>query len=91
MQDRLQRITLFQHRRFFRTLAVTLRGAVYCPIPDYSLLGVHVQVTGKISVTGNAMSRTFFLRAGRQANASLDLRVARGFTLVRTRTGCLGV
>lgn len=91
LQNRIRKITLFQHQRFFRTLANTLHGATFGPTPRYSLAGVRLQVTGKISVTGNAMSRTYMLRAGAQSNSSLRLRLAQGFTLVRTRTGCLGV
>jgi len=48
-------------------------------------------VAGKISVTGNAMARVYQLRAGVQGNAALYLRHTQTFTLVRTRTGCLGV
>lgn len=87
----MQTMSLFQHQRFFRTLAVTLRSAVISPLFRYRLSGLKIQVTGKISVTGNAMSRTYFLRSGIQGNAALSLRLAQGFTIVRTRTGCLGV
>jgi hypothetical protein len=91
MQQRLTHVSLFQHRRFFRTLALTLRGAVTTPTLAWRLRGLRLQVTGKLSVTGNAMSRTYFVRAGSQGNANLSLHLAQGFTLVRTHTGCLGV
>ncbi len=91
MQDRLRKVTLFQHRRFFRTLAVTLRTAVASPTLRYHLRGVRLQVTGKISVTGNSMSRTYLLRSGVLASGSLGYKLAQRFTLVRTRTGCLGL
>lgn len=91
MQSRIRKITLFQHQRFFRTLALTLKAAVLAPMGRYRLQGVRVQVTGKISVTGNAMSRTYLMRVGQQGNSSLCERVAQCFTIVRTRTGCLGV
>ena len=91
LQGRIRCLDLFQHRRFFRTLGVALRTAVSAPSGRYKLAGLRLQVTGKLSVTGNAMSRTYLLRAGCPSNNSLTHRLAQGFTLVRTRTGCLGV
>lgn len=91
MQDRLLRFSMFQHRRFFRALGIFLKLAVLNPTLGYALRGLQLQVTGKISVTGNAMTRTFLLKTGAQANASTSLRINQGFTLVRTNTGCLGV
>lgn len=91
LQNRLQHLTLFQHRRFFRTLVVSLRTAVLAPTCRFQLQGLYLQVTGKISVTGNAMSRTYLCRVGSQGNSNLTLRAATSFTLVRTKTGCLGL
>jgi hypothetical protein len=91
LQSRMRTMTLFQHRRFFRTLALTLATAVATPAHRYSLRGLRLSVIGKLSVTGNAMTRTYALRLGSQGNATLGLRLTQAFTLVRTRTGCLGV
>jgi len=91
MQDRIRVMTLRQHRRFLRTLALTLRIAVVMPAERYSLRGLRLYVAGKISVTGNAMSRIYQLKAGSQGNSSLTLRHTQAFTIIRTRTGCLGV
>lgn len=91
LQSRVRTMTLFQHRRFFRTLAVTLRAAVSAPAWRYRLAGVRLYLVGKISVTGNAMSRAYSLRAGVQGGATLALRTSQAFTLIRTRTGCLGL
>jgi hypothetical protein len=91
LQTRMRVMTLFQHRRFFRALALTLQTAVLAPVQRYRLVGFRLYVVGKISVTGNAMSRAYSARAGRQGNATLALRHTQAFTIVRTRTGCLGV
>lgn len=53
--------------------------------------GVNLYIVGKISVTGNAMSRAQFARAGLGGHNNLKAQVASAFTLVRTNTGCLGV
>ena len=91
LQSRLQALSLFQHQNYFRILGLTLRNAVTAPTQAYQLRGVHLYVVGKISVTGNARSRAFYSYAGQTGAANLTLRSTRGFTLVRTRTGCLGL
>ena len=91
LQSRISAMTLFQHRRFFRTLALSLATAVTAPNGRYALQGLRLSVVGKLSVTGNAMTRTYATRVGRQSNASVGLRLTQAFTIVRTRTGCLGV
>jgi hypothetical protein len=91
LQSRISAMTLFQHRRFFRTLALSLATAVTAPSGRYALRGLRLSVVGKLSVTGNAMTRTYAMRVGHQSNASVGLRLTQAFTIVRTRTGCLGV
>lgn len=91
LQSRLRVMSLFQHQQYFRALGVALQEAVTSPVGPFQLGGAHLYVVGKISVTGNARSRSFFAFAGRTGPANLALRTARGFSLVRTRTGCLGL
>lgn len=91
LQSRLRHMSLFQHQQYFRALGLALQGAVTQPEEGFYLQGMHLYVVGKISVTGNARSRSFFSFAGRTGPANLTLRTSRGFTLVRTRTGCLGL
>jgi hypothetical protein len=91
LQPRIRVMTLFQHRKFFRTLALTLQTSVLSPQERYVLRGFHLYLVGKISVTGNAMSRAYTAHAGQHGNATLTLRRVTSFTIVRTRTGCLGL
>lgn len=91
LQTRIRVMTLFQHRRFFRTMALTLQTAVLAPQKRYALRGFHLYLVGKISVTGNAMSRAYGAHAGVYGNSALCLRRVTSFTIVRTRTGCLGL
>jgi hypothetical protein len=57
LQTRLKAMSLYAHRRFFRLLGLLLRG-VARPDSLYGLRGFHMRLVGKISVVGNAMSRT---------------------------------
>ena len=82
---------LFAHRRFLRLLGSFLRTYVDLSPTPTTLLGFHLVTTGKISVTGNAMSRTMLVRFGKAGVNNLSYRASTAFTLIRTKTGCLGL
>jgi hypothetical protein len=82
---------LFAHRRFLRLLATFLRPYVSLAPGEGTLLGFNLVVTGKISVTGNAMSRTMHVRHGRAGINNLRYHAISSFALIRTKTGCLGL
>lgn len=82
-------MTLFAHRRFFRLVGLLLTSLASGPHP--LVQGVNMYLVGKISVTGNAMSRAQYARTGCGGNNNLRVQVAQAFTLVRTSTGCLGL
>jgi hypothetical protein len=90
LDARLAPMSTFMHRRFFRALGIQLRLGLSAPAP-FGLRGVYMYVVGKISVSGNAMSRAYLVRAGLASNANLQVRQSRHFTIVRTHTGCLGL
>lgn len=82
-------MSLFSHRRFFRLLATLLSTLLLGQ--NKVLSGVNMYLVGKISVTGNAMSRSQLTRTGVGGNANLKSQAVSGFTLVHTNTGCLGL
>lgn len=86
---KLKRINAFSHRKFFRMLGLFLSSLFKGETP--LLTGVTLYVVGKISVTGNAMSRSQFAKYGTGGYSNLKTQVYKGFTLVRTDTGCLGL
>jgi len=81
---------LFAHRRFLRLLATFLRPYVALTPHEGKILGFNLVVTGKISVTGNAMSRTMQVRHGHAGVNNLRYHASSAFALIRTKTGCLG-
>jgi hypothetical protein len=88
---RMRSMRLFTHKKFLRLLGSFLRSYVSpTPLPG-ALLGFTLVTTGKISVTGNAMSRTMFVRCGKSGVNNLNYRASASFTLIRTQTGCLGL
>ena len=87
---RMGHMRLFAHRRFLRLLATFLRPYVSLTPQEGKILGFNLVVTGKISVTGNAMSRTMHVRHGKASINNLRHHALSAFALIRTRTGCLG-
>jgi hypothetical protein len=81
---------MFAHLRFFRILGLVLKLTVTTMLGSFRLKGYSFYLVGKISVTGNAMSRSYRAFAGKRSNSSLALKLASQFFLVRTVTGCLG-
>ena len=57
----------------------------------YKIWGWFFRVSGKISVTGNAMSRIYFKSNGKIAVNNLKLKVSFDTILIRTITGCSNV
>ncbi len=90
LQTRLRSMSLYAHRRFFRLLGLLLRGSIRAA-GVYTFRGFYMRLVGKISVVGNAMSRSWWTRGGHAAGSNLTLQVYQGFTIVRTTTGCLGL
>lgn len=91
IKTRMRYLPLLQHRRFFRTLALTLSWAVTHPYERYALRGLHFFIAGKISVTGNARSQSYQLKCGTPTTGTLSIRNARTFGIIRTVSGCLGL
>jgi hypothetical protein len=83
-------MSMFAHLRFFRILGLILRSTLKDSFGFFKLKGFNFYLVGKISVTGNAMSRSYRAFAGKRSNSSLALKLASQFFLVRTPTGCLG-
>lgn len=90
-KKRMGRMKLFAHKKFLRLLGSFLRGYVSLSPSPTRVLGFNLVTTGKISVTGNAMSRTMLTRFGKAGINNLSYRASSSFTLIKTKTGCLGL
>lgn len=91
IQKRLKRMRLFAHRKFIRLLGTLLKYFVELKPEESKILGFVFLTTGKISVTGNAMSRNMLVRYGKSGINNLSYRASKSFTLIKTKTGCLGL
>ena len=86
----LKRLSFWKYRLIFRYVKFVLR---YVLKPNFHLLdfrGVKLQLKGKISVAGNARTRTLFMRIGDTSHSKMSNRVAYDLSFVNTFTGILG-
>ena len=86
----LKRLSFWRYRLIFRYLKFLLR---YIFQPNFHLFdfrGVKLSLKGKISVAGNARTRTLFMRFGDTSHSKMDNKVAYDLSLVNTFTGVLG-
>lgn len=81
---------MFAYLRYFRVLGLILRLTTSRLFGEFALKGFSFYLVGKISVAGNAMSRSYAAFAGKRSISSLSLRLSSNFALIRTPTGCLG-
>jgi ribosomal protein S3 len=69
-----------------------LLKSVLVEMGDYfGVVGCRLDVVGKISVAGNARTRSIVFKQGKTSFANTRIKVATEFYLVRTHTGCLGL
>ena len=88
---KMDNMSLFKHRSFLRRVFFILKvlfAEVGCL---YFISGIKMRVSGKISVTGNARTRTMHFKQGLVSSSNMTTRVDHNFTIIRTNTGCLGL
>jgi hypothetical protein len=91
MTAMFQKISFWKYKVFLRYLKYILRYFFWAVFRELNLRGVKMQLKGKISVAGNARTRTVLHRIGRTSHATFDNKVVNTLTLVRTFTGVQGL
>ena len=86
----LKRLSFWRYRLIFRYLKFLLRHIFKPNFHLFGFRGVKLSLKGKISVAGNARTRTLFLRVGDTSHSKMDNKVSYDLSLVNTFTGVLG-
>jgi hypothetical protein len=86
----LTRMSFWRYRRIFRYLKYLLRVMVYGYFSELKFKGVKLKLKGKISVAGNARTRTLFYRIGQTSHSTFDHRIHHSYNLVHSFTGVMG-
>lgn len=87
----MQRLPSRMHRKFLYYLGIFLLRISQLNYKPGLYVGIRFSISGKISVTGNAKTRTKHLMVGKTSLSSKELRMSFSQRQVRTLTGALGV
>jgi hypothetical protein len=90
MLHMLYKISFWKHRLFFRYLQYLLRYFFWPHFPDLQLKGIKFQLKGKISVAGNARTRTLLHTVGATSHSTFNNKILYNLNLVKTFTGVMG-
>jgi hypothetical protein len=86
----LERMSFWKYRLLFRYLKFMLRHLFRLSFPHFQFKGLKLRLKGKISVAGNARTRTLHLRVGNTSHSSMSNRIAYDLSFINTFTGVLG-
>jgi hypothetical protein len=87
----IQKIDFWKYKTFLRYIKYVLRYFFWVIFRDLGIKGIKFQLKGKISVAGNARTRTARHTIGATGNATFDNKILYKLNLVRTFTGVLGL
>jgi len=86
----LKRLSFWKYRLIFRYLKYVIRHLFKSNFDHFQFKGFKLRLKGKISVAGNARTRSLSLRVGDTSHSKMDNRVAYDLSYVGTFTGVLG-
>ena len=87
----IHKVSFWKYRAFFRYLKFLLQNLF---LPSFSFLGmkgVKLKLKGKVSVAGNARTRSIYYRVGNTGQSTLNSKVLHNLTFFYTFTGILGL
>jgi len=90
MRTMLYRMSFWKYRTLFRYLKFVINDLFAPNFEKFGLRGFKVKLKGKISVAGNARTRTLLMRVGQTSHSKFNNKVAHSFTLVNSFTGVMG-
>ena len=86
----LYRMSFWKYRLLFRYLRFVLRHLINYSFEHFQIRGIKLQLKGKISVAGNARTRTLVQRVGDTSHSKMSNRVAYDLSFVNSFTGVMG-
>jgi len=90
IKEMLYRLSFWKSRLLFRYLKYVMKHFYYPCSEEIGFRGLKLTLRGKISVAGNARTRTLFYAIGDTSNAKMNNRVLSYFTTVNSFTGVMG-
>jgi hypothetical protein len=90
MLSMFYKISFWKYKALLRYLQYILRNFFWPYFSEYKIKGVKFQLKGKVSVAGNARTRTVVMRVGALSHATYKYKVLTHLNLLRTFTGVIG-
>jgi hypothetical protein len=90
IQNMLYKISFWKHKLLFRYLQYVLRYFFWPVFKELTMKGLKFQLKGKISVAGNARTRTITNKIGASSHATFNNKILSNLNLIKTFTGVLG-
>ena len=90
LRGMLYRMSFWKYRLLFRYLKFLLRYLFYPYFNELGFKGLKLRLKGKISVAGNARTRTLRYAIGETSYSQFNHRVVSDFSTINTFTGVLG-
>ncbi len=91
MVSTMGKISFWKYKTFLRYIKYLLRYFFWVIFKELKIKGVKFQLKGKISVAGNARTRTVFHNVGFTSHATYNNKILYKLNLVKTFTGVLGL
>ncbi len=91
MVSTMQKISFWKFKTFLRYLKYVIRYFFIGVFRQIGVRGIKFQLKGKVSVAGNARTRTVFHTIGSTSHSTFNNRLLYNLNLVRTFTGVIGL
>lgn len=86
----LYRMSFWKYRVLFRYIKYVLRNLFWAHFDELDFKGIKLTLRGKISVAGNARTRTLTFSVGKTSHSEMNNRVLSDFTNIHSFTGVMG-
>ena len=87
----MRKISFWKYKMFLRYIKYVLRYFFWVIYKELNIKGVKFQLKGKISVAGNARTRTVFHNVGFTSHTTFNNKILYHLNLVRSFTGVMGL
>lgn len=86
----LYRMSFWKYRVLFRYIKYVLRNLFWAHFDELGFKGIKLTLRGKISVAGNARTRTLTFAVGKTSHSEMNNKVLSDFTNIHSFTGVMG-
>jgi len=90
MLSMFYKISFWKYKMLFRYMQYVLRYFFWPSFSIFGVKGLKFQLKGKVSVAGNARTRTVLTKIGAIGHSTFNNRVLTNLNLLRTFTGVIG-